>query len=445
MDLGKAIQIRKTNSARVIVFVHGFGGDGTTTFGLMPAFLASHPELVSWDISSYGYPARLAPDWSGLWPPDPDLTTLGNALAAEVVSGDFKAYDRICFIGHSMGGLVIQRAILSGGFADRIANLSLYGTPSAGLRRAKLLKFLKKQTRDMASGGVFVTALRQDWADAFSGAPPFDVLAVAGVRDTLVPTWSSVDPFPTQFRHWIEGSHTGIVKPRHADADCVRLLTTRLVSDENPRIRQSGASEHADTVERLWSGRGTLGERDLVRLALALELSGRQDDAIALLEQRRQESTELAGVLGGRLKQLWLADPEGAEAEGRRALGLYREAFDRAVAAGDHAQALYHGINTAFLVLALDDDAPEAERVAGRVLRHCENARSDQWRAATAGEAKLYLGDSKAALVHYRDALGHGPDARERQSMMRQAVWAARLTGDDVVEGQLVALYELSQ
>jgi hypothetical protein len=57
-----------------------------------------------------------------------------------------------------MGGLAVQRALLDyADLAARAQNVILFGTPSGGLTKAGLLWRLKRQLRDMAKGGKFVT------------------------------------------------------------------------------------------------------------------------------------------------------------------------------------------------------------------------------------------------------------------------------------------------
>ena len=67
--------------------------------------------------------------------------------------GDYK---KLILIGHSMGGLVIQAFIieelLNGRrkHLDRLTEVLLYGTPSAGLEKAYWGRFFKEQLADMS-------------------------------------------------------------------------------------------------------------------------------------------------------------------------------------------------------------------------------------------------------------------------------------------------------
>ena len=443
MSEATLVSVRKTTSQQAIVLIHGFGGDSHMTFGMLPAFLAGDPQLSGWDIYCFGYPTSLSPDISGIWAADPDLETLAGYLKTAITDAHFPNYKRLALVAHSMGGLILQRALLDGGFLDRVRHVLLFGTPSNGLRKSFLGALFKRQVRDMLWGGRFVTALRTDWTRTFNAGLPFQFRAVAGIRDEFVPVTSSVEPFAKAYHSYVAGNHLEMVKPRSAEGDTALILRRDLTADPTaPLDATSSQMTYQRKVDELWPVRTTLVEKQLVELALALEMTGAQDQAITLLEQTRGASTELAGVLAGRLKRIWLADPDMGADAGLRAFDLYKEAYRVAATKADSAQAYYNGINFAFLTLALKGSRAETRQIALDVLAHCMRAPRDKWRLATEGEAQVYLGDRDAALARYAAALEAGPDSREVDSMYRQSVWAARLLQDDALEVRLRALFE---
>jgi hypothetical protein len=147
------------------------------------------------------------------------------------------------------------------------------------------------------------------------------------------------------------------------------------------------------------------------------------------------------GAIAGRLKRLWLADPDGHGSGGQSALEWYQKGFSLSRAANNHEQAYYHGINIAFLQLALLHQPADCKATAALVLDECGKAPGSMWRSATMGEAALYTADPTLAMKHYQNALDAGPDAREAGSMYQQAIWAARLLKDAAAEGQLQELF----
>jgi pimeloyl-ACP methyl ester carboxylesterase len=428
---------------QAMVFVHGFSGDAHKTFGMLPAFLAGDRELEAWDLFCFGYPTSLAPDITGVWTADPDLTTLAGLLL-EFCKNKLKDYQRLALIAHSMGGLIAQQAILNPAVEGRISHVALFGTPSAGLRKAGLARLFKRQARDMTAGGPFITQLRSSWATKFASGLPFVFRAVAGVKDEFVPIESSVRPFPG-YEAYVNGNHLEIVKPELPSSDTtvlLKLLLAQTARGPEQPTRTPGETDAAQNIEQHWPQKADLSDKGLVKLALSLELVGKQEESIALLSEFASRSTELTSVLAGRLKRRWLADPESHSADGPDALSLYRQSFVRAAQVADHAQAFYAGINVAFLELATGERVDEIRSIAIRVLDHCRASKTDKWQLATMGEAYLYLGDIPAALAYYEASLEAQPDMREIDSIQKQAIWAARLLKSSEAESRLQKLFD---
>lgn len=429
----KNIEVRRQNQPGAILLIHGFGGEPQTTFGMMPAFLAGSDQLTQWDIHCFGYPTSLSPDVTGVWAADPDLTTLAGLLSTSLDQLQFREYKQLVLVGHSMGGLIIQRALLEGEFRARVKQVVLFGTPSNGLKKAWWGKLWKRQARDMVAGGEFITGLRQDWKRKFGNKPPFGFRVVAGVRDEFVPRESSVDVFPAEQRNFLPGNHLEMVKPETAGGESIQLLEGLLSS--------KGAAPAAPVpVMPAKRSRREMDEAQLEELVYRLEAQGEWAEAIQLLEERVDRSTNLDGVLAGRLKRRWFTDPEARAAEGERAQALYARAYERAVEAGDHGQAFYLGINDAFMALALGKSRAKARVRAERVLAHTAEAKGDAWALPTKGEAYLYLGETEKAMAAYREAAQEDWTPRERASITRQAIWVARLTKNLEAEERLWAV-----
>lgn len=239
-----------------------------------------------------------------------------------------------------------------------------------------------------------------------------------------------------------------MVKPATTESDASRLLFTWLSPSPTQElilpssvtgklILPSGGVTRGGGVKSY----SKMNETDIRQAAFDLEVKGEQEKAIAMLETVYQRSTELTGMLAGRLKRRWLADPDVRKGEGERATQLYGEAYDLAHKANEHAQAYYNGINYAFMTLALHEDKPRATEIAAAVLAHCKAESSDRWKTATMGEAYLYQGQTDHALQSYQAALAQVWDARERDSIQRQAIWATRLLEDEIAEARIESLF----
>lgn len=164
-------------SNNVICLVHGFSGSANDTFGRFPQLIINDSSLAGWDVISVGYASDFMPTfYLGLWAKQPSIAKIAGYIQT-LLSTMLAGYARIAFVGHSMGGLALQRAILDCNPAerDRISHLLLYGSPSNGLHKAALARWYNIQIRDMAFGGAFISQLRNEW-NAAMASPAFFLL-----------------------------------------------------------------------------------------------------------------------------------------------------------------------------------------------------------------------------------------------------------------------------
>jgi pimeloyl-ACP methyl ester carboxylesterase len=436
-----------------IVFVHGFQGHPEQTWGEFPRLVAEGTDgrLTGWDMHSLGYATSLSLDIRGIWRADPEIAILGTLLRTAAANAELKKYNSLALVAHSMGGLVVQRALVedaglgSGSdLANRVGHVFLFGTPSAGLEKAAFAWFWKKQIEDMVAGSVFIKNLRAGWSARFA-SPRFTFWTVAGASDDFVPWTSSVGPFPEPVRAVIPGDHLEIVKPADARHLGVQIVRKGLLGDASPAGPWNAARvavqqrEFQKAVDLLWPNQSQIDDDALVQLSLALEEVGRRPDAIKALEERPSLSTDAMGVLAGRLKRRWLA--ERVEKDAAKALELYSRALELSEARSQHAQAYYHGINVAFLQVVYRQDRPAAQAQALRVLDHSAQAPDDPWKEATQGEAHLILGKTEEAMDGYRRFVAEEPSPRELSSAYQQATILADRLKNKPAREQLAEIF----
>jgi pimeloyl-ACP methyl ester carboxylesterase len=433
----KRIDHRNKSQEVAIVLVHGFTGDTRATWANFVDLLLAEPGIKSWDLFGVGYPSSLRIDVPNLWAADPDIKKLSLGLATRLSQSPFSEYKKIAIAAHSMGGLVVERALLDNKkLADRISHLFLFGTPSGGLAKARPFASLKRQVSDMESDGAFITSLRRDWDAAFA-PPKFFFRTAAGDRDEFVPASSSIEPFPDQFRAVVPGNHLEIVKPVDSQHPSFALVVDALIGgSKKGRPDVDGAriavelGDFQNAVDTLMPNAASLDSDALASLALALEGIGRGAEALAILEQHFKggiPSTDAQGILAGRLKRRWLVGRVQSDLD--RAKQLYADALKRSEERADHSQAYYHAINVAFLELMStppNSDIPKSvEDMARQAQGHCSQASQTQWRFATEAEASLMLGDLDGAENLYRRAKALTGSPREIDSMYAQAVRVA--------------------
>lgn len=437
-----------------IVFVHGFSGNITATWGDFPTFVRETPQLRGWDVFTLGYDTSLIPDIRALWSGDASLEELGLWLRTALLHQPFTEYGGVALVAHSMGGLVVQRALLDTDARQRVSHVFLFGTPSGGLWKAWLFRRLKPQLEDMAPTSEFLAKLRDGWTSSFPDRTPFQFWAVAGETDEFVPSDTAHRPFPEDRRFIVPGNHLQIVKPTGTDALSFKLLTEGLIGD--PRKSEAWNAARAavqttrsrDTVHQLWDRRAMLDQEALVKLALALDRLGRREDAIAMLRQHAQ-STDALGTLGGRLKRRWLA--QRAQRDAEDALALYNDGLARSEREDSYKadQAYYHAVNVAFMEIAYRQDRAMAEKYARRALEHCERHAATKpdnedhitWRIATEAEARLVLGDNEMAIERYRESLRRASEPWQVTSTYEQAMLITERIGTQKVADRLTEVF----
>ena len=122
--------VERPDSEAAIVFVHGFGGDASSTWGRFPGDLRDAPALRDWNIYSLGYASSLAPDLRGVWAGDPGIETLATFLNTCAAQAPLDSMRTLALVAHSMGGLVVQKALVDfPELAGRVSHVLLYGTP----------------------------------------------------------------------------------------------------------------------------------------------------------------------------------------------------------------------------------------------------------------------------------------------------------------------------
>ena len=443
--------VEHRNSAEnpvAMLFVHGFSGDPTKTWGNFPSLLMGEKRLNGWDVYSLGYHTGLSLDIVGIWRANPGLTSLAGLLATRAALEPLKRYQSLALIAHSMGGLVVQRAILdSPDLQARVGYVLLFGTPSAGLRKASWAKFWKPQLQDMADDGEFIKDLRAQWSQNIGDTPTFELYATAGDEDQFVPPESSISPFPVARRRVVRGDHLSIVKPVAATDPSVQIVIECLAGSapaagpgDSARVAVE-MREFQKAIQIFKDHPESLDEGGLVQLALALESVGRQKEAIEVLQKRpsRPDYTDAMGTLAGRLKRRWLLQRKAEDAD--KVCELYQEGFDLSDKAERHEQAFYHGINVAFMQLAYRNQKAAAQDMAKRVLDHCKAASDGKWRRATEGEAHLLLGEFDDSIKGYQAAVNSKPSPRELDSMYQQALRVASLVADESVAGRIEAIF----
>lgn len=413
----------------VILFVHGFSGEASETFGKIPEWIASDPDMKGWDMYPFGFSEFVHPDkGKNVWASVDDINRVADHLAVSI-KHRLERYHRVAIVAHSLGGLVAQRAILDLDEKDRarVTNLILFSTPSLGISDAVAGSIWNQQNKDLAHNSEFITTLRKDWSDSIGKEPPFALRAVAATGDQFVELQSSLAPFGEENGLTLEGSHFSIVDPQSQEDDSYELIINNLLDKHFDQVYSNKEEvnlllgNYTEVVNRLLPDKDKLDKKGLTRLAFALEGLGREEEALELLANNHltDSNSDLMGILGGRYKRKYLM---GRLAEdGEKAMDYYKKGLAMAEAKNRHGQIYYMAINLAFLSLVKDEDRDEMLDYAEKALEHANKDAFDSlWKLATLGEAYLYLGQLEESRDFYTRA-AEMAGVREKISMHTNA------------------------
>ena len=241
----------------------------------------------------------------------------------------------------------------------------------------------------------------------------------------------------------VAGDHFSMVQPENTDHDGYQLIRSTLTDNTfsnkytNKEEINLLLGDYESVVRELWPDRRELGAKGIRNLLFALEGLDRLDDAIEYTENQASDnqSLHLLGLLAGRVKRRFLKSDK--EKDGDRSFALYKKAFDIAIDEDNSEQQYFLAINLAFLSIVHNENRAEMTKYATLSRKRAQEDPFDSiWKAATIGEASIYLADFKTAQEQYTiAAAAAGP--REKISMHANAYLAyttlTRKTDDEFV------------
>jgi pimeloyl-ACP methyl ester carboxylesterase len=404
---------REEGSPNLLLFVHGFSGEAANTFGEIPRLLMENNAMDGWDLMPLGYSQHVKPEMGKtVWASENDIMRIADYLRS-VIEYKFDSYQRIALIGHSLGGLVIQQAMveLDPGQMKRISHVMCIATPSGGISSEALKKLCDAENSALQREGNFISSLREQWSTKFKAGYPFDFKAVAATNDEFVPVVSSLEPFEEASRITLDGSHFSIVHQDDKENDTYELILQSLTGNAfhstytNREEINIALGKYDAVIKELLPKSDSLNLKGLRNLIFALEGMDRTEEALEILENHplALENSDLMGILGGRFKRKYLQTM--ADADGQKAIEYYTKGLQIAEAASNAGQIYYLSINLAFLSLVCEEDQQAMQEYAQQALEAtARDAFDNLWKLATIAEGHLYLGQLEESKAYYKKA-----------------------------------------
>ena len=244
------------NAQRLLVFVHGFNSSKDLAWGQFPELVVHDSDFDGFNILLFGYPTKVCGEVN-------DLRRLGEFLGS-FLKDELSKYKAVQMVGHSMGGLVIQHALLSidgSRFAflkDTAIEVQAFGTPFYGVEGADLLGLLceSRQSENMKVLNQELGRLQRDWAKRFNlypempndrDIPRISLQSFRGLDDHFVLETSACGANLLTCEV-VDGDHITMVKPKNKDHLAYRKVRA-LAKDLVRRSSQALTTSKLETPE----------------------------------------------------------------------------------------------------------------------------------------------------------------------------------------------------
>jgi pimeloyl-ACP methyl ester carboxylesterase len=215
---------------KLVLFIHGLGGDADGTWKKFPDLIRADAELAElYDVATTAYD-------TGFVRSKPSLSACATNLKTEI-ENRFSPYSDIALIAHSQGGLIARSFIaerLNSGQKLRVSRLLTFATPHHGSGHATLLKrvpFSSQQVKDLDPNSEFLRALGIAWGQAKAERYVRTKYVVAA-GDAIVGQVSAMGQWSPNYEEVSGVGHKSSVKPDSAD-DTSFLVAKKFLLEES--------------------------------------------------------------------------------------------------------------------------------------------------------------------------------------------------------------------
>ena len=230
MNHSALVEFRRAGRGKGVLFVHTVSAD-PERWRKYSCMMAQDVRLADWDMWSFGFPTQYAGNV-------PSIQTLADLLYSRTQLPPLSDCKELVLIAHSMGGLVVQRALVDhGDLVSKVTHVFQFATPNWGLASEWLSSwnpFLSQQLLDMKVDSPFLRNLRAQWEAKFDQLLMIKMLDAVALTDQYHP-----DPrlIPHAVRRTLPGDHFSII-----DADSPEHPSVTIVTQELLKADQEGHS-----------------------------------------------------------------------------------------------------------------------------------------------------------------------------------------------------------
>jgi pimeloyl-ACP methyl ester carboxylesterase len=214
-DLSQPRFVRNQNSNRVIVFVHGFGGNSRDTWSndslYWPEMITKDRDFDGVDVFVYEYPTSIT---ASMTP-----NQLADQMYEALKANDVLDRRQIIFICHSMGGVITRDLLIK--FEDVANNTSFIqflSTPTDGRSVANLAIILNSTQISKLTTNTekdYLGDLSRNWSDKnLSKIPSYCAYETRDTYKLRVVSYESATHLCNRPFKPVDADHFGIAKPQ---------------------------------------------------------------------------------------------------------------------------------------------------------------------------------------------------------------------------------------
>ncbi len=343
----------------------------------------------------------------------PRIKLLGEAWGA-VYRAQFREYQEVILICHSMGGLVVKSwvigVLLDGDSAklDTLRHITFYASPHNGALAATLTAW-NEQLRDMKLDSAFIGEVGKGWHDrvvAWKEKEPglsdylynryIPHLVIAGLQDMVVPyNLATIRGMETVV---VQGDHSQVIQPENADD--TRYKAWRDDVEQTLRVKPRKFPSPSEAAQHTMNRQSGIYARHIEaeNVVSGIQIQGGNAQSAAALIQLAQ-AIQRGDISADEIKARhlvsglqYIADPSYASADDlRHELAALRTKLEQAIAAHEISDAADAEDAQESLTIA-ETELAKPQPNGGRVLRKLDTLSQIVTRSAETAQAAGKLG-----------------------------------------------------
>lgn len=247
--------------AKKIILIHGLGGTVEGTWGKFPTLLKQDKD-IEYDILTLGYETNM-PDlskprtWGNFFKRSPGILNIANGVLTDIQTKCDIANDEIIIAGHSLGGVILKKALLilkNKNINHKISKVCFFDVPHDGSGYANIGKHIIRRNRHLLSlsrDSGELDDMTDQWVNSGLNNS-LEIISIIAANDNIVSSSSSKSIFREHEVKTINGvDHSSIVKPDSCESPSYIVFKKFILKKNTVHRYRNLASRNLDDWKRV--------------------------------------------------------------------------------------------------------------------------------------------------------------------------------------------------